>query len=414
MRAHQSLFVASLIFFGASAALAQNAEDPPLQLDPYNKHHDRHLGHNHVYPDRGSVFRDAPKGSTTVNYAGLAYRFYNGVWFEPRGPAYIVVMPPIGLIVSALPAFATPFDSGGHSYLYANDVYYLPRPELGGYEVVNDPADDTQAAKASSASTAPGVAAAVVPAVAMGSAAAGASAVPASASVAPAVAPSATAKVTYDPKAPLGSPWNPMPDDPPAATARGYAQAASSVSPTPATTSPPPGVSTSVSQPSPAGFVGPTPAGTAGAVAAVPSVAATALPVSPAATVAAQPTPAAPPPSPPPASPSYSYATAPAAATPAVAMTTATTTAPSTQGYYSTASNSATGSSNGVRFTASPRNNQSPDQQARDQYDCYRFGVLQTGFDPMSSGAAAPGKPGQSDFDRARAACFEARGYSVR
>src|SRR6185437_11661526 len=82
MRAREFLLILCLVFPGANYAFAQGpADDPPLQFDPYNKHHDRHLGHNHVYPDRGSVFRDAPKGSITVNYAGLAYRFYNGVWF---------------------------------------------------------------------------------------------------------------------------------------------------------------------------------------------------------------------------------------------------------------------------------------------------------------------------------------------
>jgi hypothetical protein len=68
----------------------------------------------------------------------------------------------------------------------------------------------------------------------------------------------------------------------------------------------------------------------------------------------------------------------------------------------------------GIKFIASPHNGQTPDQQARDQYDCYRFGVAQTGFDPMTSGTPAAGKPGQADFDRARAACFEGRGYTVR
>ena len=89
------------------------------------------------------------------------------------------------------------------------------------------------------------------------------------------------------------------------------------------------------------------------------------------------------------------------------ALATAATTAQAAQPVSSTATGG------GVRFTASPRNGQSLDQQARDQYDCYRFGVAQTGFDPMS-GASAAGKAGQADFDRARAACFEGRGYNIR
>jgi hypothetical protein len=59
-------------------------------------------------------------------------------------------------------------------------------------------------------------------------------------------------------------------------------------------------------------------------------------------------------------------------------------------------------------MTALPRNGQSASQQARDQYDCYQFGVTQSGFDPMKNSGG-----GQMDFDRARAACFEARGYTV-
>jgi hypothetical protein len=52
-----------------------------------------------------------------------------------------VVVPPIGVLVPQLPAFATSFDSAGKSYLYANDVFYRPQPALAGYEVVNDPQD---------------------------------------------------------------------------------------------------------------------------------------------------------------------------------------------------------------------------------------------------------------------------------
>jgi hypothetical protein len=64
-----------------------------------------------------------------------------------------------------------------------------------------------------------------------------------------------------------------------------------------------------------------------------------------------------------------------------------------------------------------PRNGQNADQQARDRYDCYRFAVTQSGFDPMRSAgaAAAPANSElQSDYDRAQSACFDARGYTIR
>jgi hypothetical protein len=68
-----------------------------------------------------------------------------------------------------------------------------------------------------------------------------------------------------------------------------------------------------------------------------------------------------------------------------------------------------------AKVVATPKNGQSPDVQARDHYDCYKFAVAQSGFDPMHRGAAAAAQIAeqQSDYERAQAACFEGRGYSV-
>jgi hypothetical protein len=146
--------------FCAASADAQNGQwsQAADQIPPYATHVDRRHGHDHVYPDRGAIVRDLPGGAIAVNYAGISYWFAGGVWYEPRGPAYMVVTPPIALIVPALPAFATRFESGGKAYLYANDVFYTSRPDLGGYEVVNDPTDTSPEQVASSGSHAPGVA----------------------------------------------------------------------------------------------------------------------------------------------------------------------------------------------------------------------------------------------------------------
>jgi hypothetical protein len=61
-----------------------------------------------------------------------------------------------------------------------------------------------------------------------------------------------------------------------------------------------------------------------------------------------------------------------------------------------------------------PKNGQTSDQQARDRYDCYRFAVAQSGFDPMRGTGAASAGEQQSDYERAQSACFEARGYASR
>ena len=137
------------------------------QVAPYHVHRDLNHGHDHVYPDRGSVVRDLPHGSILVNYAGMSYQFAEGVWFEPRGPAWLVVEPPIGLVVPTLPQFMTPLNTGTEIILYANDTFYRPRPDIGGYEVVNDPIDSpvqpAAAGGAAVAAAAPAAVAAAAP-----------------------------------------------------------------------------------------------------------------------------------------------------------------------------------------------------------------------------------------------------------
>lgn len=64
-----------------------------------------------------------------------------------------------------------------------------------------------------------------------------------------------------------------------------------------------------------------------------------------------------------------------------------------------------------------PRNGQSEAQTAQDRYDCHRWAVSQTGFDPTQSGGGVP--PDQTasrrtEYHRAFAACLDGRGYSVR
>jgi len=64
-----------------------------------------------------------------------------------------------------------------------------------------------------------------------------------------------------------------------------------------------------------------------------------------------------------------------------------------------------------------PRQGQSAQQQASDEYECHRWAASQSGFDP--SGVATGqtntvSTTGRSDYQRARAACLEGRGYTVR
>jgi hypothetical protein len=320
------------------------------QLEPYHKHHDTRHGHDHSYPDRGSVIRDLPRGTIGVNYAGVSYRFHDGVWLEPRGLAFIVVEPPIGLVVPKLPSFTTVLAQGGQTYLYANDVYYRPRPDLGGYEVVNDPVETASQAGSETftGGHVPGATASAPQ--------------PAPAQVAPSALIAASAATGVGPGA-----------TPSVAGSAATLPVAAGALSTPPTAGP-----------------------TAMNRLAAPS---TAPPVSPSTTV-------------PPVEVTSGTPPAPAlAATTAVSM-------PNAPAALATGPSSAqpSTSSKGSKVFIYPRNGQSSDQQARDRYDCYRFAVAQSGFDPMHpAGSATPANAElQSDFDRAQGACFDARGYTIR
>jgi hypothetical protein len=72
-----------------------------------------------------------------------------------------------------------------------------------------------------------------------------------------------------------------------------------------------------------------------------------------------------------------------------------------------------------------PKNGQSKDQQAADQYECHSWAKGQTGFDPTQPAGNAPGNPdaarpdaarpdaARSNYNRAMSACLQARGYQV-
>jgi hypothetical protein len=75
------------------------------------------------------------------------------------------------------------------------------------------------------------------------------------------------------------------------------------------------------------------------------------------------------------------------------------------------------GSPVGDNLFVYPRNGQTAEQQANDRYECHRWAVDQSGFDPTpSGGGVAPEQAaaGRADYRRAIEACLDGRGYTVR
>jgi hypothetical protein len=379
---------------------AQNTDRAEPPLEPYHKHHDTRHGHDHFYPDRGAIVRDLPAGATVVNYAGLTLRFKDGVWFEPRGPAFMVVSPPIGLIVQSLPGFVTVLAHGGETYLYANDTYYQPRPDVGGYEVVNDPSQTPPDEAAGARYTVQG-AGATAPAPASSTAPAATESTDEDAAVATPL-PDATATAATVAKQPVirtGTVAAAKSAVMPAAAAgeniAAPAKNAATGTAAGSATAPTPAGAAADSTTTPAAS-----AGTAGGSATTP-----AAPVPPSTEAAASPPAASPPAA---TAPAIAAVKPPVIAPPAPAAP-ATTVAPSSSAPTTVSTGSPPRSS---RVALVPRNGQSADQEARDRYDCYRFAVTQTGFDPLRWNNPTGG--GDREYQRAQLACFEARGYSAQ
>jgi hypothetical protein len=61
-----------------------------------------------------------------------------------------------------------------------------------------------------------------------------------------------------------------------------------------------------------------------------------------------------------------------------------------------------------------PKNGQTKDQQAADEYECHNWARSQTGFDPTQVDGTAPSADaGRNNYDRAMSACLQGRGYQV-
>ena len=62
-----------------------------------------------------------------------------------------------------------------------------------------------------------------------------------------------------------------------------------------------------------------------------------------------------------------------------------------------------------------PKNGQTKDQQAADQFECHNWAKGQTGFDPTLSGGGASSEAdgARNNYNRAMSACLQGRGYTV-
>jgi hypothetical protein len=105
---------------------------------------DSRYNHGRYYPPVGTV-RPALVGDYRPYYHGSDRFYFNaGVWYAPRGTGFVVVRPPVGLVIGVLPPYYSTVWFGGVPYYYADNVYYTYQPDQSGY-VVTDPPPDADA-----------------------------------------------------------------------------------------------------------------------------------------------------------------------------------------------------------------------------------------------------------------------------
>ncbi len=139
-------------FLVGEAALADHRQE----TSHGQRHVDTRYGHNHAYANFGVRVRAVPRGAMSLSYGSGRYWFNGGVWYRHRGADFVVVAPPIGIIVSVLPPFYTTLMIGGMPYYYANNTYYTWNDSDRGYQVVEAPPSADAAQVVSPATAAAG------------------------------------------------------------------------------------------------------------------------------------------------------------------------------------------------------------------------------------------------------------------
>ncbi len=92
----------------------------------------------HGRPPHGARVAALPREHWSGVHGGVQLYFSQGVWYRPWGQRFVVVAPPLGVVVPLLPPGYAIVRAGPTVYFRADDVYYRSCPD-GGYIVVEPP-----------------------------------------------------------------------------------------------------------------------------------------------------------------------------------------------------------------------------------------------------------------------------------
>lgn len=94
----------------------------------YNRYH---------YRTSVSIIAHLPFGAVSVIFGNRYYHYYNGLYYRPYDRGYIIVEPPVGIIVPGLPGGCKEVIVGSNPYYRYGNVFYAPYGNR--YKVVEEP-----------------------------------------------------------------------------------------------------------------------------------------------------------------------------------------------------------------------------------------------------------------------------------
>ena len=113
-------------------ALAQEEHVRAGEIDAQSTLEFDHRNHlDRYYPKRGLVTTALPAGSVAVDFRSGSIFFHAGAWFRLDGARFIVITPPLGVVVPMLPKDYVTVRSAGTSYYYADRVFYTAANSAG-------------------------------------------------------------------------------------------------------------------------------------------------------------------------------------------------------------------------------------------------------------------------------------------
>ena len=112
----------------------------------WGRGHGRYNNRYYSYPRYGyaprtsvSIIARLPFGAVSLNFGDRYYHYHNGIYYRPYSRGYVIVEPPIGIVVPALPYGAAHIIVGSHPYYRSGNVFYAPYGNR--YKVVEQPDD---------------------------------------------------------------------------------------------------------------------------------------------------------------------------------------------------------------------------------------------------------------------------------